>query len=102
MASPETFTAESDTGKKRTMSHTLLIRYMQCGPTLSRYREVGADVRTVLRLDSETAASSVSPPRLAGGGEEGATQHVSSVSVRAGPVRPSHRVKVESRPRASS
>lgn len=53
MASLETFTAESDTGKKRTMSHTLLIRYMQCGPTLSRYREVGADVRTVLRLDSE-------------------------------------------------
>lgn len=46
MTSLETFEAEHDTGKKETTLHTLLIKHMQCGGTLSRYRKVGAGART--------------------------------------------------------
>lgn len=46
MTSLETFEAEHDTGKKETTLHTLLIKHMQCGGTLSRYRKIGAGART--------------------------------------------------------
>lgn len=46
MTSLETFEAERDTEKKQTTLHTLLTKHMQCGGTLSRYREVGAGART--------------------------------------------------------
>lgn len=35
------------------MFHTRLIKYMQCGRTLSRYREVGAASEPVPQLGSE-------------------------------------------------
>lgn len=95
---------EFDTGEKQTMLPTRLIKHMQCGPTLSRYRELGADAEPVRGRDSTRAGgifSQFSGARLEVG-KEGPGGRASSARAPSGSGTSSGRIRVESRARASS
>lgn len=95
---------EFDTGEKQTMLPTRLIKHMQCGPTLSRYRELGADAEPVRGRDSTRAGgifSQFSGARLEVG-KEGPGGRASSASAPSGAGTSSGGIRVESRARASS